>query len=39
MNFPKLTLENVIIVLLIAFVVVDVKIPNEVSKLVNTLTL
>ena len=37
MNFPKLTLENVIIVLLIAFVVVDVKIPNEVSKLVNTL--
>ena len=32
MNFPKLTLENVIIVLLITFVVVDVKIPNEVSE-------
>tara|TARA_Y100000389_G_C17460376_1_gene521254 strand:+ start:2343 stop:2756 length:414 start_codon:yes stop_codon:yes gene_type:complete len=37
MDFPKLTLENVIIVLLVAFIVIDVKIPDNVSKVVNTL--
>ena len=37
MNFPKLNLENLVLVLLVVFVVGNVSVPGEVGDFVNTL--
>lgn len=37
MKLPKLSLHNVVLVLLVVFIVSDTSVPNEVSKFVNTL--
>ena len=37
MNFPKLNLENVVLVLLVVFVVGNFSVPSDVSEFVNTL--
>jgi len=37
MKLPKLSLHNLVLVLLVVFIVSDVSVPNEVSKFVNTL--
>lgn len=37
MNFPKLNLENVVLVLLVVFVVGNFSVPADVSEFVNTL--
>ena len=37
MNFPKLNLENVVLVLLVVFVVGNFSVPSDVSDFINTL--